>query len=278
MTSAVEQREHKEAEVLSVDPIRNIRKQGSKEGMDDSHTIGDLALENISESIPMCGASNSSVVVDGVSPRLKDNGNEYGTECNTFLGEWDEEGVYFYQAFNDRIADWALENQRFGGPDFNPVRMTWIKPSFAWVLYRAGYGHKDKNQSRILKIKLAHAAVAEILSRCRIGHGNGGGVGRVQWDPSRTLFQAAGHEPARDEGRAIQIGMKGELSCFYVSQVLSIVDVTSLAHDVQHAHSLNRDDCRSTVEDWLACGRLPNERPYMPQCSDEVLSLLRLSR
>ena len=56
----------------------------------------------------------------------------------TFNGEWDEEGVSFYQAFNDKIADWAVENQRFGGPHFNPTRMTWIKPSFAWVLYRAG--------------------------------------------------------------------------------------------------------------------------------------------
>merc|ERR1740121_3005493 len=62
---------------------------------------------------------------------------------NMFIGEWDEEGVFFYQAFNKEIADWALENQKFGGPAFNPVRMTWIKPSFAWVLYRAGYGHKD---------------------------------------------------------------------------------------------------------------------------------------
>ena len=81
---------------------------------------------------------------------------------NMFSGEWDDEGVFFYQAFNDEIADWALENQKFGGPSFNPVRMTWIKPSFAWVLYRAGYGHKDKNQSRILKVKLSHAAVAEM--------------------------------------------------------------------------------------------------------------------
>merc|ERR1719222_1171691 len=25
---------------------------------------------------------------------------------------------------------------RFGGPLFNPTRMTWIKPSFAWMMYR----------------------------------------------------------------------------------------------------------------------------------------------
>merc|ERR1712176_1745477 len=138
--------------------------------------------------------------------------------ANMFIGEWDDEGVFFYQAFNNEIADWAVENQKFGGPAFNPRRMTWIKPSFAWMLYRAGYGHKDKNQCRILKVKLPHEAVAEILSRCAEGHGNGGGEGRVQWDPARTLLRAERGELARSGGRAIQIGMKGDLSCYYVSQ------------------------------------------------------------
>ena len=36
-----------------------------------------------------------------------------------FRGEWDDEGVFFYQAFNDEIAKWAIKNQRFGGPEFN---------------------------------------------------------------------------------------------------------------------------------------------------------------
>ena len=66
--------------------------------------------------------------------------------------EYDEEGVYFYQAFNDDIADQALENQILGGPLYKPERMTWIKPSFAWMLYRSGYASKH-NQNRILKIK-----------------------------------------------------------------------------------------------------------------------------
>merc|ERR1712176_1716710 len=127
-----------------------------------------------------------------------------------------------------------------------------------------GYGRKDKNQARILKVKLPHAAVVEILSRCRHGHGNGGGEGRVQWDPARTLLRAEGREPARGGGRAIQIGMKDNLSSYYVSQVLSIMDVTDLAHDMEYAHGLKPDDCQSTVEEWLASGRLPNERPYMP--------------
>ena len=79
---------------------------------------------------------------------------------NIFRAEFNEEGVYVYQAFRDSIADYALAHGRFGGPDFNPARMTWINPSFAWMLYRSGYGHKDQNQKRILKIKVPHEVMA----------------------------------------------------------------------------------------------------------------------
>merc|ERR1719203_2156117 len=89
-----------------------------------------------------------------------------GSCQHQFVAEWDDEGVYFYQAFNDEIADSAIEHQKFGGPKFNPDRMTWIKPSFAWMLYRAGYGLKDKNQSRVLRVKLSHEAAATILAAC----------------------------------------------------------------------------------------------------------------
>ena len=109
---------------------------------------------------------------------------------NIFRAEFDEEGVYVYQAFRDSIADYALAHGRFGGPDFNPARMTWIKPSFAWMLYRCGYGHKDQNQKRILKIKVPHEVMAEILRECSCQHGGGGSVGRVQWDPERDLWHA----------------------------------------------------------------------------------------
>ena len=58
-------------------------------------------------------------------------------------------------------------NGKFGGPKWNPTRMTWIKPSFAWMLYRSGYGHKP-GQERILRIKLSHETVAKLLSYCKL--------------------------------------------------------------------------------------------------------------
>lgn len=133
--------------------------------------------------------------------------------------------------------------------------MTWIKPSFAWALYRGGYASKP-NQTRMLRIKLPHAAVAEILSQCTCTHnggagnsssgsgsgGGGGGIGRVQWDPARDLAQPEGRKPASRQPRrmarqrAIQIGIKAQLSEFYVASICAIEDVTDLARRVGAAH------------------------------------------
>jgi hypothetical protein len=82
------------------------------------------------------------------------------------------------------------------------TRMTWIKPSFAWMLYRAGYGRKT-GQTRILKLKLPHAAVAELLSACECKHGGGGSKGRVQWDPSRDLMSSDGKGNATEPRRML---------------------------------------------------------------------------
>jgi len=184
-----------------------------------------------------------------------------------FSGEWDEEGVYFYQAFCDAIADWALEHQRFGGPAWNPTRMTWIKPSFAWVLYRSGYGRKH-GQNRVLKVKLPHDALAELLSQCQCKHGGGGALGRVQWDPARDLMAGDGKVPRRElRRRAIQIGLSNGLSKFYAESVTSIEDVTELAHKVGEAHRSR------TPRDAMAelVPHLPAEASYMPRCSAKVL-------
>ena len=189
-----------------------------------------------------------------------------------FEAEWDDEGVYFYQAYNEAIADWALEHQRFGGPEFKPDRMTWIKPSFAWVLYRSGYGKKH-NQTRILKIKLSHDTVSDLLSQCQCGHGHGGTKGRVQWDPARDLMTSEQREPRKMmRRRAIQIGLRGSLSEQYVSSTTSIEDVTELAHKVGEAHLSKK--CSEAMAELLP--ELPTERPYTLKCNDGVLYNLGL--
>lgn len=195
----------------------------------------------------------------------------------TFKGEWDEEGVWVYQAFNDEIADWALENQTLGGPAFKPIRMTWVKPSFAWVLYRSGYGSK-KNQERILKIKVGHDALGQLLSKCACGHGHGGTLGRVQWDPERDILTSVtGKEPRKKlRKRAIQIGFSRSLSEKYVQSILSIEDVSSLARRVGNAHQqLAKNPKLSAMQEIIPS--LPIERPYMPHVEPEVLVKLALA-
>eukprot|EP00928_Gymnodinium_smaydae_P026393 TRINITY_DN20745_c0_g1_i2.p1 TRINITY_DN20745_c0_g1~~TRINITY_DN20745_c0_g1_i2.p1 ORF type:complete len:275 (+),score=33.07 TRINITY_DN20745_c0_g1_i2:142-966(+) len=208
--------------------------------------------------------------------------------CNqdeqAFVGEWDAEGVYVYQAYTDSIADWALENQKLGGPHFNPTRMTWIKPSFAWVLYRSGYGSKP-GQNRVLKIKLSHEALGNLLNQCKLVDTNKTtrkcrpqsdddiGNGRVQWDPERDLMCADGKEPRKMlRRRAIQIGLKGPLSELYTRSILSVLDVTDLAHAICTAHRSKKP--RDAMQPLLS--QLPLERPYMPCCSEQRLTQLGL--
>lgn len=234
----------------------------------------------ISEALTTAAAPSCPRACEGVEVALPGGGGPDPGGSFPFVAEWDEEGVFFYQAFNEEIADWALQHQRFGGPQFKPTRMTWIKPSFAWMLYRAGYGDKDQNQARVLKVKLSHGAVAEILGRCTEGHGKGGGEGRVQWDPSRSLSRASQIqplEPAKVEGeRAIQIGLKGALSEYYVDQALAIADVTALAHRVREAHALPQEACEDVIARMLAAGDLPEERHYGPRCPGEIFARLSL--
>jgi len=67
-----------------------------------------------------------------------------------FIGQWDDEGVFVYQAFNREIADWALMHQKFGGPNFNPTRMTWFKPSLAWMQDTVANPISKKSQNQII--------------------------------------------------------------------------------------------------------------------------------
>jgi 2'-5' RNA ligase len=201
-----------------------------------------------------------------------------------FSGEYDEEGVWVYQAYSTEIADWAVANQQLGGPRFNPSRMTWFKPSFAWVLYRSGYARKH-NQERVLKLKLGHASLAALLSLCKCKHGGGGSKGRVQWDPARDIMRSEdGKVPSQLlHRRAIQVGVRADLSERFVEAVLAVEDVTALAHQVGEAHRQMVQNTRArwqdrslpvTMEQLLPS--LPRERPYRPHCSETVLRELRM--
>lgn len=63
--------------------------------------------------------------------------------------------IVVYQAYRREIANAAVENQLLSASElFRYTRMTWIKPSWAWMLYRAGYSYKDKGQECILALHM----------------------------------------------------------------------------------------------------------------------------
>ncbi len=77
------------------------------------------------------------------------------------LCRYDEEIVVVYQAFSPEIGHYAAEHGAFGD-GFSLERMSWIKTSFLWLMYRSGWGTKE-NQEVTLAIHLKRAAFDEIL-------------------------------------------------------------------------------------------------------------------
>lgn len=79
---------------------------------------------------------------------------------------YDEETITVYQAYSSAIADPAVKQQRLSAsPAFSHTRMTWIKPSWAWMMYRCGYSFKDKGQERVLAIRMTHEGFRQLLGQ-----------------------------------------------------------------------------------------------------------------
>lgn len=172
--------------------------------------------------------------------------------------------IRVYQAYSDQIADSAVQHQTFVSPPFSMTRMTWIKPSFLWMMYRSGWGKKDDGQRRILAIDITHEGFAWALANSCPSHPpadmtqetyrslKGRMPVRIQWDPERNLH----HAPLPH--RAIQIGLTGEAVRRYAKEwIKAIQDITPLAHAVE-AHVLARD--LKTAQ-----AMLPPEAPYLPE-------------
>jgi hypothetical protein len=76
--------------------------------------------------------------------------------------DFDRETIVIYQAYAPVIADAALKAQRFVST-FSFQRMTWIKPSFLWLMHRSNWGQKS-GQERILAVRIKRAGWDKALS------------------------------------------------------------------------------------------------------------------
>lgn len=164
-------------------------------------------------------------------------------------GRFTDETITVYQAYGPEIALPAVARGTLV-PPFRRGRMTWIKPSFCWMMYRSGWASKP-GQEHVLAIDIRRSGFEWALSRACLSTYDANRHGghdawrrelhdspvRVQWDPERS--------PGMRElpYRSIQIGLRGEAVDRYVDEwIVSVTDVTHLARRVGNLVSHGSDD------------------------------------
>jgi hypothetical protein len=90
------------------------------------------------------------------------------SEGKHILAQYDDDSVVVYQAFCPAIAEYAVTNQKFGGPQFSFSRMSWVKTNFLWMMYRCGWASKA-NQERVLAVRITRDAFNTILANALTG-------------------------------------------------------------------------------------------------------------
>ncbi|MGV9605170.1 DUF4291 domain-containing protein [Streptomyces sp. NPDC003631] len=182
-----------------------------------------------------------------------------------------ESTITVYQAYSREIGLPAVREGRFPAI-WKRDRMTWIKPSLLWMMYRCGWGAKT-GQETVLAVEirrdgfdwaLRHACLSSYVrgvhpDRAAWQRQLKRAPTRVQWDPERDLrLQPLPY-------RSLQLGLSGEAARRYADEwTVAIRDVTPLAHEI---HALvGSGDLDS------AARLLPQEYPY-PH-GDELLAHL----
>ncbi|MYZ40241.1 MULTISPECIES: DUF4291 domain-containing protein [unclassified Streptomyces] len=179
--------------------------------------------------------------------------------------------ITVYQAYSPAIGLPTARDGRFPAA-WKRDRMTWIKPSFLWMMYRCGWGTKE-GQETVLAVEISRDGFEWALRNACLSHYDRAvhpdqaawkrelrtAPARVQWDPERDL------DLRPLPYRSLQLGLSGEAARRYADEwIVSVTDVTSLAHRI---HALVREGDRSTAEKLL-----PAETGY--PAGEELLSHL----
>lgn len=174
--------------------------------------------------------------------------------------QFDDDSIVVYQAYNEKIAKFAVEHQKFEGcPTFNPTRMTWVKTNFLWMMFRCGWASKS-NQERVLAIWLKRDAFEQYLANARTKGSSKvfGGTVRLQWDPDH--LPSGSPHPYR---RAVQLGLKGIEGFANGEHILKIEDVTEFVHQ-QGRIADQKDDSALIVA---------RERVFVPSLKEAITAL-----
>ncbi|MDA5140735.1 DUF4291 domain-containing protein [Streptomyces sp. AD681] len=169
--------------------------------------------------------------------------------------------VTVYQAYAPEIGGPAARAGRFPAA-WKRDRMTWIKPSFLWMMYRCGWATKE-GQETVLAVEIDREGFEWALRNACLSSYRPGvhpdratwqrelkrSPTRVQWDPERDLHL----QPL--PYRSLQLGLAGEAARRYADEwTVAIRDVTPLAREI---HALVRDGDLDSAR-----GLLPQEERY----------------
>lgn len=176
--------------------------------------------------------------------------------------------IRVYQAFTKEIANEAIENRKFGA-HFRTNRMTWIKPSFLWMMYRCNWA-ENENQEHVLAIDLKRDAFDYIVQNAVLStYSYECGISfskwkqlikesdiRCQWDPERDIWGNALNY------RTIQLGLRGQSLIHYINDwIINITDITSFVKEI----NLKRNTGVDIIQD------LPKETVYKISSKSIVL-------
>jgi hypothetical protein len=153
--------------------------------------------------------------------------------------DFDRDTIVVYQAYNEKIALGAIKNKKFVEP-FSFNRMTWIKPSFLWLMERSNYGQKT-NQEYTLAIRIKRSGWESALNEAVLTSPEKSiyknyetwkelfdkAKVHVQWDPERSI------RGNKLEYRSIQVGISKELINVYNDEwIVEIKDYSSLVKKI----------------------------------------------
>ena len=183
---------------------------------------------------------------------------------------YNEQTIRVYQAYSPGIAEPAVKKGTFVSPPFKIERMTWIKPSFLWMMYRCGWASKS-GQEKVLAIDISREGFHwALLNSCLSHYENGvysseeewkelkeSSPVRIQWDPERDV------QLEKLDYRSIQIGLSGEAVKKYVNEwITNITDITDVAIQMRENPSSRE-------------GLVPTEQPYF--MSEDIMRKVGVS-
>jgi hypothetical protein len=146
------------------------------------------------------------------------------SDLNQIRADHDARSIVVYQAYAPAIAGPAVAAKRFV-PPFSRGRMTWIKPSFLWLMERSNWAQKP-GQERVLAVRITRAGWDEALSLGVLtSHTRGvhrdqadwqrqfaAAVVHVQWDPERTI-RGAGATSTRSRSASRATSSSASSTC-----------------------------------------------------------------